>query len=66
MPSAFAAVILFVLPLLAFVCGIGVGLAIAKGQVQRAAFLTVAGFVFALGDLALMMWVASQDMPMAQ
>ena len=64
MPNAFAAVILFVLPLLAFVCGVGVGLAIAKGQVQRAAFLTVAGFTLALGDLALMIWVASHDNPM--
>jgi ribose/xylose/arabinose/galactoside ABC-type transport system permease subunit len=66
MPNLPAALVLVVAPLMAMVCGMRAGWAIAQGRHRQAIAFTVAGVLFALGDLALMMFIASHDAPMAQ
>jgi ribose/xylose/arabinose/galactoside ABC-type transport system permease subunit len=66
MPNLPAALVLVVAPLMAMLCGMRAGWAIARGRRVQAIAFTVAGVLFALGDLALMMFIASQDDPMAQ
>jgi ribose/xylose/arabinose/galactoside ABC-type transport system permease subunit len=66
MPNLPAALVLVVAPLMAMLCGMRAGWAIARGRRGQAIAFTVAGVLFALGDLALMMVVVNHDDPMAQ
>lgn len=66
MPNFSAALVLVIAPLMAMLCGMRAGWAIAQGRRLQAIAFTVAGVLFALGDLALMMVIASHDDPMAQ
>jgi ABC-type proline/glycine betaine transport system permease subunit len=66
MPNLPAALLLVVAPLLAMLCGMRAGWAIARGRRYQAVAFTVAGVLLALGDLALMMVIASHDAPMAR
>jgi uncharacterized YccA/Bax inhibitor family protein len=66
MPNFSAALVLVVAPLMAMLCGMRAGWAIAHGRRLQVIAFTVAGVLLALGDLALMMFIASHDTPMAQ
>jgi ABC-type proline/glycine betaine transport system permease subunit len=66
MPNLPAALLLVAAPLMAMLCGMRAGWAIARGRRVQAIAFTVAGALLALSDLALMMVITSLDDPMAQ
>jgi hypothetical protein len=66
MPNFAAALVLVAAPLMAMLCGMRAGWAIARGRRLQAIAFVVAGVLFALGDLGLMMVIASHDDPMGE